>query len=827
MTTLAFLRIAMLLLGLAAAWQASAAAAPGGRTVNSVVMTYGAQVNVTTVSVPPAATIATNVTVTRTGGGGASRWGSTSWLIGTGVRTCVDHADVSGAGTSSLGFNMTAPVVPGTYNAQFVAYQDNICATGASATFTLTNAVIVLGADNSTVTADPTTVAADGVSTATVTVALRDGSGNPLVGKTVSLTALSGSSTISPPSGPSNASGVVTFTVRDSVVEPVTYRARNTTDAITLAQTATVTFISPALVVSFNVVQPGADPVNGRIFTKIAGATFSLDIVALRGGALEPKFTGTVAVEVVDNAGGGACSSLPVIMPYADQTFTSGNKGRRSVSGAVGDVYRNARVRVKYPAVAPTIISCSGDNFAVRPDRLAFTVSHTNRTTPGAGNFLSNTSIPGGEVHNAGRPFTISATAWSGAAKPAITTRYDGTPTAVASPCGGSGCTTTLGNLALGAWAASAGTVTTTATYDDVGAFTLQLEDATYAAVDAADTPLIDRAVPPTTAGVGRFVPERFTLTATSIVPRAAIAACAGSSFTYMGERMDAVFTLTAVKFPSGTTARYAGALAPLVLTDPASFTWGAIDGAAPTPLTARVATSPAPLGTTGTWTAGVATVTARVAIQRPVAGRDGPYTNVRLGIAPSDPDGVTLDAATLNLDADASGTPERAQIGPSTELRFGRLRLQNAHGSQLTAMAIPVQVQYWNGTAFVINSADSCTPLTAANVALGNYQKNLQAGETTLTVPTPIGTNTGGVGALRLSAPGAANNGSVDVSVNLTSAPAGFSCSAGMGASTPTGMSYLHGAWCGAAFDRDPVARVTFGVFRNSDRVIYQRENY
>lgn len=95
---------------------------------------------------------------------------------------------------------------------------------------------------DSTVVASPTSVPADGVTPSTITVTLRDCAGQPLVGHAVSLTALNGSSVISPPSGLSNALGQVTFTVTDAVAEIVTYQARDTTDGITIEQTATVQF---------------------------------------------------------------------------------------------------------------------------------------------------------------------------------------------------------------------------------------------------------------------------------------------------------------------------------------------------------------------------------------------------------------------------------------------------------------------------------------------------------------------------------------------------------------------------------------------------------
>jgi hypothetical protein len=69
----------------------------------------------------------------------------------------------------------------------------------------------------------------------------------------------------------------------------------------------------------------------------------------------------------------------------------------------------------------------------------------------------------------------------------------------------------------------------------------------------------------------------------------------------------------------------------------------------------------------------------------------------------------------------------------------------------------------------------------------------------------------------LRLSAPGANNQGSVDVSVNLATRP------------------WLLGRWfspptnpdgdVNTLYDENPTARATFGIYR--DRTIYRRENY
>jgi len=95
-------------------------------------------------------------------------------------------------------------------------------------------------AGNSEVVASPTTVIADGAATSTVTVTVRDGGENPVQGATVTLDQGDGHSDIGAASGTSNASGVVTFTVRSSTVETVTYTA--TANSVPITNTAQLTF---------------------------------------------------------------------------------------------------------------------------------------------------------------------------------------------------------------------------------------------------------------------------------------------------------------------------------------------------------------------------------------------------------------------------------------------------------------------------------------------------------------------------------------------------------------------------------------------------------
>ncbi len=340
---------------------------------------------------------------------------------------------------------------------------------------------------------------------------------------------------------------------------------------------------------------------------------------------------------------------------------------------------------------------------------------------------------------------------------------------------------------------------------------------------------------------VGRFRPHHFFVTTPVALTNRVVADCAtapktASTFTYIGEQMEVTnFIVTArnaLATPSQTqnyASTYPDAnnnFAKLDGTVFANFGFGAVDLAdAIPPLAATALTLDAALSSSsGSWTNGDGTFTARTAVTR--AAPEGPYETFWLGIVPVDTDGVTLRAADLNLDTSVpADSNDRAKvITASGSVRFGRLRLQNAYGSELLPLPVPMTVQYWNGTAFITNNLDSCTQLTAANIGFANYTQGLAAGETTPTVGTVF---SAGVGSLTLSAPGAGNNGSVDLAVNLGNTANAAACPALTPPATAANRGYLRGLWCGAAYDKDPTARATFGVYANPSQFIYLREMY
>jgi hypothetical protein len=315
---------------------------------------------------------------------------------------------------------------------------------------------------------------------------------------------------------------------------------------------------------------------------------------------------------------------------------------------------------------------------------------------------------------------------------------------------------------------------------------------------------------------VGRFRPKYFTLANASLINRVIAACVPASSFTYMDEAMETGFKLSAKNASGGVTQNYttASGYAKLDPTaSPASLNVGARDGTVN--LTSRL-----DLGSvSGSFVAGEATVAARVALRRARPDNpDGPFESLELGVAPQDSDGTALRPADLNLDVDGAGGVDHVKIG-QTRVRFGRLRLVNAYGSELLDLPIPIRVEYWNGVGFVTNSDDNCTRLAAAHMLLSGYQGNLNAGETSV-APAPTLSFSGGVGNLKLTKPGAGNAGSVLLRVDLAA----------------EGKRYLRGRWddganpdadTGTAYDDDPAARGSFGHYKAGARLIDLRESY
>lgn len=636
------------------------------------------------------------------------------------------------------------------------------------------------------------------------------------------------------------------------------YNAPNWTEITPSARAATTTTLSGAGITTANIsgeyqlaeraaVPPpiggfnaydsatAAGAIAGFIRTKLAGATVSVDMIALNaaGTAIETGFFGAVRVEVLDasdNTGAidpatGCRASWTVIQTLApDPAFVPGDSGRKTISFTQANAYRNVRIRIGYPAAAPTSRGCSNDNFAIRPAAFAsFSSSDDDWDSAGTTRALTNVSVPGGVVHKAGRPFSVRATAVNAAGTPAVTTNYNGAPEVVLAACIGGACVGTPGTFSLGAAFTGGQLASDAATYNEVGSLRIRLLDDDFAAVDGSDgSTSAERNIESAQIDVGRFVPDRFDVSYNLPV---FVTACdsGGTGFTYVGERfsyiLNPVITVTAKDANGNTTGNYTGALWQIT---GASLTGKAYSAATGSLDTSGITGTDPVIADTG---AGTGTLT--------FSSGTGLYFTRTAPVAPFDAD-ISLAIDVVDVDNVAfAGNPARfGQASPGNgmafndgkQMRFGRLTLSNASGSQLTPLQLRMETQFWNGTAFVTNTLDTCTTIAPNNIALGNYAGNLAACDTSLTT----GAFNAGRSAVTLSAPGQGNDGSVTLTADLDAIGTGSTCVAG--ASVPVAgvnRPYLRGNWTGGAYDQNPSGRATFGARHGSDEVIHIRENF
>ena len=332
---------------------------------------------------------------------------------------------------------------------------------------------------------------------------------------------------------------------------------------------------------------------------------------------------------------------------------------------------------------------------------------------------------------------------------------------------------------------------------------------------------------------VGRFKPKYFAVTgAPTLVNRTDIVACGASTFTYMNEELTLGVTLEARTTQGVLTQNYTGAYAKLNLATLANLNIGARSGAIN--LTGRVDTSLVP---TGSFTNGVASLSVRTGIRRASPDNpDGPFAGTQFGIAPNDNDpnaagGVQMD--TLNLDVDGNAVNDHFAVGPTTELRFGQLRLQNAYGTGASVLPVPLEAQYWNGSTFAVNTLDSCTTLTRAAIALTFGAPLAPCNTAVNAASVPFAS---GVGALVLSAPGAGAQGSVLLTPNLGTAGGSYCNPGSFVAAASAPLAYLLGRWNDAdnpdadgttAYDDKPGGRAVYGRYAQPRNFIFYRENY
>jgi hypothetical protein len=395
------------------------------------------------------------------------------------------------------------------------------------------------------------------------------------------------------------------------------------------------------------------------------------------------------------------------------------------------------------------------------------------------------------------------------------------------SPTGGSLGTLTRaggGSLTLSGFSGGAATVTDLR-YSEVGSIGLAASASSYldtAGVDLSGTAVngAGEAVP-----VGRFHPASFALVpgAAPVVP---FCGSGAAGFTYMGQpALGLAFSIEARNAQGVVTVNYrSGAY------NVGAVSYVAEDADNGVDVSGRLGGIPA-----ATWSAGVYTVnTSNAVFARPSAAPipDGPFESLLIGAMVTDPDGVQLAGRDMNPAAVGcgSGCNARSITAVPTRVRFGRLRIGNALGSPLLPLPVPLTLEHWNGTGFVVNAQDNCTRLTNTAVGFSGPSGGVVLCNTS---GAPSGTDAivfsaGRSTNFRLTPPGNIAGGSVDLTLNLAAAATGSTCSAGSAAAaTAAARPWLQGNWGAATYDRNPRARASFGRYTKAPDIIYLRETY
>ena len=786
------------------------ASAPAGSTTCTggtvIAAASGGSVALSGATIPASGSCTVTVSVT------SSLAGSYPNTIAAGAVTSTNAGSNTAAASATLTV-LARPVVA-------KAFSPNSIATGATSTLTIT-------LSNSNATAITGAAFTDSYPANLVNASTPAGSTN-CAGGTVTAAASGGSVALSGATIPASGSCTVTVSVTSSLAgsypNTIAAGAVTSTNAGSNTAAASATLTVTVSVASFDAVEVGGAP-GSRLFTKLGGVNFTLDILALDSSNLvSAGYSGTVSLVLVDaSTGGGVCASMTALQALGSLTFAGADAGRKiTPSINYAGAARNTKIRIN--DAVRGITSCSFDAFAIRPATFSVTSNMTNSASSGT------------PILAAGGNFTLTATALAG---------YNGTPaidnTKIAAHSGANqtGSLSGVFSAAVPATGIASGS---TFTYSEVGNFQFLAQgvyDDTFTAVDQPGDCTSDfsnalaggkygcKFGAAATSFFGRFTPFDFAVTRNTPL----FAPACASNFTYVGQPFNyanaPVITVTARNSAGTTTRNYVGAFMKIANgsitpnSTTARYTRFDALGAGTTP---ALDVSALPLAAVdpaiGTFTDGVGALTFSGGATGAVFTRSQPVlpfnADIALSVSVADTDGVLVaridGAAAVNPVSFGAATAGNGIgfAGAANQQRFGRLALGNAFGSELLDLPIPIEAQYYNSSGvYVTNTGDNCTAIALNNVYLSSG------------AATTGGTFASGKGSLKLTKPLVKTT--VDLCVDLDGAiPTDATCVATAGNKT-----YLQWKWSGSTYDKDPVARATFGVFKSADEFIYLRENY
>ena len=193
----------------------------------------------------------------------------------------------------------------------------------------------------------------------------------------------------------------------------------------------------------------------------------------------------------------------------------------------------------------------------------------------------------------------------------------------------------------------------------------------------------------------------------------------------------------------------------------------------------------------------------------------------------------TTRDTAPATFSLLATDNDGVSGLSSAVEIRSGRLNIENAFGSELDDLAVPVTAQYFDGSAYVTNAQDNnCTSISlslsdpdtgdALTAGTGGsagqtciWDDDAESGSSNCSdggiLPGPVSEQfaeppIAGNFNTWLKAPGAGYTGNIDIN-----------------GTAPVWLQY---DWTGSGLS-NPSGRASFGLFRGDDRIIYWREQF
>ncbi len=452
----------------------------------------------------------------------------------------------------------------------------------------------------------------------------------------------------------------------------------------------------------------------------------------------------------------------------------------------------------------PLAVTGTSNTFVSKPADLSVSVASNPGTTSSGSGFIA-----------AGTNFNVGVQALNalggttpnfGQESSAETAKV--TFVALTYPTGGSNAgTLSSGSYSLSGSTDGAGTVV--ANFNEVGTITLRAEigDSDYLGTGN---------VTGTTSGhIGRFFPHQFLLSSDGVID----GCTPGTDFTYMDEPdLTIGYTITAKNAGGGTVSHYDSSDGYAVAAIAAVAESTSNDG---NNLSARLTHA------TTTWNAGVYSISDTSAKFARGSSPEGEL-NLEIGLTLTDGlDSRNFNALDMNPatsgDCTATSSCTSRDLTGNPKLRWGRIELSSASGPESQALPIPLAAQYYNGTTFVTNTADSCTPIargriafndaaisTASNLTIniGSGTDNSAGSSTNVNLSTTDLVLVSGDGNLSFSAPSDSDRGSFTIDVNLTDLP------------------WLKYDWDldGSHDDSPPTATGTFGVFGGHDKILFRK---